>query len=169
VQPAALRVIERHAAAVAAGEPPQRLAGAAAAQVPQGRVDRGERERRDGADRGRARGCELVRPERLHFAGVAPDQAAQQVLAQHREDRSAARADRVRVAEAGVAVVGRKLDEDRLLLEEGLHRVRAEGLDLEIDEEALGTDDLRHGASQPQARTLVANCFWSSFVFVWRA
>ncbi len=76
MQPSALGRVHRHRALRAAGHLPQRQRGAPAAQVPQRRVDRGQRQAGDRAHRGRMGVEEQALPQPLDLGGVLADAAA---------------------------------------------------------------------------------------------
>ena len=86
VQPAAFGRVER-APSVARRRPACHSGSpaSAAAQVPQRRVDRREREARDGADRRGVGGEEEVVPDRFDLVGVAADQPRREMVAQQRD------------------------------------------------------------------------------------
>jgi hypothetical protein len=133
LEPAALRRVERHPALRAARRLPQGQPGAPRLQVPQRRVDGGQRETRDRADGGRVGGEEQVLPDRLDPVRIAADELRRQVIAQQRHHRRAAGADRVAVAGALAAVVAADAHHRRLLRDEGLDRVGAHDLRREVD------------------------------------
>jgi hypothetical protein len=73
-QPAGLALVERHASLRAPGHDVERQAGAAAAQVPQGGVDRGQRQRGDPSRGGTPGAGEEEAPGVLDQVRVAADQ-----------------------------------------------------------------------------------------------
>ena len=77
MQPAAFGRVDRHTRLRTAGQAPQRQAGHARVAVPQRRVDRGEPEARDRADRGRVGVEEELAPDRLEGLRVVGRVAAQ--------------------------------------------------------------------------------------------
>ncbi len=133
VQPPAFGRVDGDFRLRAARGLPQRQSGAPALEVPQRGVDRREREARDRADRRRVRVKEQVLPDRLDAIGVAADESRREVVAQQRDDRRAARADRVRVARALGAVVAADAHDRRFLADERLDRVGALHLRHEVD------------------------------------
>ena len=145
VQPAALGVVDRQPRVRAPRQPPQRLAGPAAAQVPQRGVDGGQRERGDRPDRGGPGGRQQSPPQRLDVARVLADQQRGEVVAQQGQHRTAAGADRVRVAGARQPVVGGEGDQHRLLADERLLGVGAQRLRLQEDHAGLDAGDRAHG------------------------
>ena len=75
MQPAAFGRIDRDGSLRATRGAPQRLAVAPAAPVPQGGIDRGEREARDRADAGGVGREQQIAPELLDTCRVATDEA----------------------------------------------------------------------------------------------
>jgi hypothetical protein len=67
---------------------------------------------------------EEILPDRLDAIGIAADQLRREMVAQQRDDRRAAGADRVRVADAFDAVVAANAHDRRLLRDERLDRRR---------------------------------------------
>ena len=147
VQPAAFGAVDRHARLRAARGLPQRQPRAPAAPVPQRGVDRRQREARDRADRGRVGVEEEVAPDRLDAVGIAADEPGCEMIAQQRDDRRAAGADRVGVARALAAVVAADAHDRRLLAHERLDRVGAQHLRREVDLQDLDGADQRHGGA----------------------
>ena len=118
-------------------------------QVPQRGVDRGEREAGDRADRRRVRVEEEVLPDRLDLVGIAADQPRREMIAQQRDHRRAAGADRVRVAGALRAVGAGDAHDRRLLRDERLDRVGAHDLRRQVDLQDLDALDRAMRCASP--------------------
>src|SRR5439155_26014655 len=116
-------VLHRSATIGPAGGTPRRLAEELASQVPERRVDRGEGQARDRPHHGSMSGPEELLPDALDLAGVLTGQQAEQVVAKVGEHGPPTCSDRVGVSDTHHSLAVLDLDEDRLLLDEGLDRI----------------------------------------------
>jgi hypothetical protein len=144
VQPAALGRVERPAIGGAARDDPERQAAAFAAKIPQRRVDRCERERRN-----RAYGCRVggefeLAPDRFDPFRFLADQPRSEMVGEEAHDGRAAGADRIAVACPDRAVAVSDRDDRRLLRHEALNRVGALDLGGNVNEPQLNPLDPRH-------------------------
>jgi hypothetical protein len=81
-------------------------------------------------------------PDRLYLPGVFPDQQIEQIRLEQPEHRATAGSYGVGVPGPNETIFRLDVDEDSLLLGEGLDRVGAQGLDLDVAEKGLGLDYL---------------------------
>jgi len=100
MQPTALGRIDGHLGAGAARQLPQRQAEILAAPVPQCRVNRRQRQTRDGAHMGGVSVKEQVLPNPLDAIRILSDETRQEMISQQGDDRRAPGADGVRIAHA---------------------------------------------------------------------
>jgi hypothetical protein len=117
-----------------------------------------------------------VAPDPLDLVGVAADQLRQQVVDEQRHDRAAAGADGVAVADPFRPVGVDDAHERRLLAGEGLDRVGALHLGLEIDHHEVDADDPAHAIPlfEQMRRTYFTppnvspamRCFWTMKVSI---
>src|SRR6185369_6989993 len=110
-------------------------------------------ETRDRTDGGRVRVEEEVLPQRLDAIGIASDQLRSEMVAQQRDDRRPASADRVRVADALRAIVAGEPHDRRLLLDECLDRVGAHDRWLKVDLKDLDRADCTRCTHRTRAFT----------------
>ena len=123
MQPAALGRIKRDRRFRPARHPPQRQLRAAAAQVPQRRVDGGERDGGDRPHRRRMGDKQKITPDRLDLLCLTAKKAWRQRIAQQADDAGTASADGIAVAGAHRAIGIGDPHHRRFLRHEGLDRV----------------------------------------------
>ena len=129
------------------GDDVQRQLRATATQIPQGRIDGRQRERRDRADRRSVGVKQEIAPQRLDVFGIATDEARRQMIPKQRDDGRAARADRIAVAGPDCTVAIEDPYDRRFLRHETLNGVGAFDLRFEIDELDLDAFDGGHECS----------------------
>ena len=113
-------------------------------QVPQRRIDGGERDRGDRADRRGVGQEQEVAPDALDLERLPSDKCGAERALKQSHHRRAAGADRVAVAGADGAVGVGDPNEWRFLADEGLDGVDPLHLGLEVDHEQLDASDLGH-------------------------
>src|SRR6185437_14526327 len=117
-----------------------------AAEVPQRRIDSGERERRDRSD-GRCVGGEFeFAPERFDAVRILPDEPWNEMIGEEAHDRRSAGPDRIGIAGPGCAVAVSDRNDRRFLLDEALDRVGALHLWRNVDQPQLDPFDFRHSS-----------------------
>jgi len=90
-----------------------------------------------------------IGPDRLDLLGLPADQARQQMVGKQRNDRRAARADRVAVAGAETAFGIVHTHDHRFLADELLDRIEPRDPGFEIDQKNFREFNARHAARLP--------------------